>query len=166
MKKIVDTFSDASKKFSLKINTKNTEVLYQPNSTRTWGQVIMVDRNNLDSVPEFTYIGHTLSSNGCIAAEIQRRMVNASRSFGRLRQILWNNYHISSPVKVTIYYEMLLTTLFYEAETWIIYKRRVKSCMLSWCDIMRSIMDSTWKDKVPNKKYVIGQGCPLWKIFW
>ena len=34
MQKIVDAFSDASKKFDLKINIKKTEVLYQPNSTR------------------------------------------------------------------------------------------------------------------------------------
>ena len=35
MHKIVDAFSDASKKFGLKINIKKTEVLYQSNSTRT-----------------------------------------------------------------------------------------------------------------------------------
>ena len=35
MQKIVDVFTDASKKFGLKINIKKTEVLYQPNSTKT-----------------------------------------------------------------------------------------------------------------------------------
>ena len=35
MQNIVDAFSNASKKFGLKINIKKTEVLYQPNSTRT-----------------------------------------------------------------------------------------------------------------------------------
>ena len=35
MQKIVDAFSDASKKFGLKINMKKTEVLYKSNSTRT-----------------------------------------------------------------------------------------------------------------------------------
>ena len=34
MQKIVDGFSDASKKFGLKINTKKTEVLYQPEMER------------------------------------------------------------------------------------------------------------------------------------
>ena len=33
--KIVDAFSDASKKFCLKINNKKIEVLYQHNSTKT-----------------------------------------------------------------------------------------------------------------------------------
>ena len=35
MQKIVDAFSDASKKFGLKINTKKTEAVYQPSSKRT-----------------------------------------------------------------------------------------------------------------------------------
>ena len=85
MQKIVDAFSDASKTFGLKINTKKTEVLYQPNSTRTREEDIMVDGNKLNSVLEFTYLGSTTSSNGCIDDEIQRRIAKISASFGRLR---------------------------------------------------------------------------------
>ena len=62
MQKIVDAFSDASKKFGLKINIKKTEVLYQSNSTRTREEDIMVDGNKLNSVLEFTYLGSTISS--------------------------------------------------------------------------------------------------------
>ena len=35
MQKVVDAFSDASRKFALNININKTEVLYQPNPTRT-----------------------------------------------------------------------------------------------------------------------------------
>ena len=48
MQKIVGAFSDASKKFGLKINIKKTEVLYQPNSTRTREADTMVDGNKLN----------------------------------------------------------------------------------------------------------------------
>ncbi|KAK2171023.1 hypothetical protein NP493_1110g00025 [Ridgeia piscesae] len=48
MQKIVDAFSDALKKFGLKINIKKTEMLYQPNSTRTREEDIMVDGNKLE----------------------------------------------------------------------------------------------------------------------
>ena len=58
MQKIVDAFSNVSKKFGLKINIKKTEVLYQPNSTRTREEDIMVDGNKLNSVMEFTYLGN------------------------------------------------------------------------------------------------------------
>ena len=79
----MDAFSKASKKFGLKINIKKTEV---PNSTRTREEDIMVDGNKLNSVLEFTYLGSTISSNGCIDDEIQRRVAMASASFARLRQ--------------------------------------------------------------------------------
>ena len=80
MQKIVDALSEASKKFGLKINIKKTEVLYQPNSTRTREEDIMVDGNKLNSVLEFTYLESTISSNGCIDDEIQWRMAKASAS--------------------------------------------------------------------------------------
>ena len=60
IQKIVDAFSDASKKFGLKINIKKTEVLYQSNSTRTREEDIMVDGKKLNSVLECTYIGSTI----------------------------------------------------------------------------------------------------------
>ena len=55
--------------FGLKINIKNTKVLYQPNSTRTREKDIMVDGNKLNYVPEFTCLGTTISSNGRIDTE-------------------------------------------------------------------------------------------------
>ena len=59
MQKIVEAFSDLSNKFSLKISIKKTDVLYQPNSTRTREEDTMFDGNKLKSVPEFTYLGRT-----------------------------------------------------------------------------------------------------------
>ena len=113
MQKIVD----ASKKFGLKkLTAQETEVLYQSNSTRTREDDIMVDGNELNSVQEFTYLGSTITSNGCIDDEIQRRMAKASTSFGRLRQRLWNNHHVSMRVKGNIYRAIVFSTLLYGAE--------------------------------------------------
>ena len=73
MQKIVNAFSDASNKFGLKINIKKTEELYLTNSTTTREEDFMIDGNKLNSVLEFTYLGRTIASNGCIDDEIQRR---------------------------------------------------------------------------------------------
>jgi len=66
MQKIVDAFSDASKKFGLKINIKKTKVLHQHNSTGTREEDILVDGNKLNSVQEFTYLGRTISNNDAL----------------------------------------------------------------------------------------------------
>ena len=87
----------------------------------------MVDENKLNSALDFTYIGSTISSNGCIDDEIQRRMAKARASFGRLRQRLWNNHHVSMRVKGKIYRAIVLPTVLYGAEAWTMYRRQVKN---------------------------------------
>ena len=162
MQKIVDVFSDASKKFGLKINIKKTEVLYQPNSTRTREEDIMVDGNMLNSVLEFTYLGRTrpISSNGCTDDEIQNRVAKASASFGRLRQRLWNNHHVSMRVKGKIHRKIVLSTLLYGAEAWTVYRRQVKKLHAFMMRNLRSTMRITWMDKVTNKDILERAGLP------
>ena len=160
MQNIVDAFSNASKKFGLKINIKKTEVLYQPNSIRTREEDIMVDGNKLNSVLEFTYLRSTISSDGCVNDEIQRRMAKASASFGRLRQRLWNNHHVSMRVKGKIYRAIVLSTLLYGAEAWTVYRRQVKKLHAFMMRHLRSIMRITWMDKVTNKEILERTGLP------
>ena len=78
----------------------------------------MVDGNKLNSVLEFTYLGSTISSNGCIDEEILRRTAKARASFGRLRQRLWNNNHVFMQVKGKIYRAIVLSALLYGASAW------------------------------------------------
>ena len=160
MQKIVDAFSDALKKFGLKININKTEVLYQPNCTRPREKDIIVDGNKLNSVLEFTYLGSTISSNGCIDDEIQRRMAKANASFGRLRKRLWNNHHVSMRVKCKIYRAIVLSTLLCGAEAWTVYIRLVKKLHAFTMRYMRSIMRITWMDKVTNKEILERTGLP------
>ena len=165
MQTIVDDFSYVSKKFGLKINIKKTEVLYQPNSTRTREEDIMVDGNKLNSVLEFTYFGSTISSNGCIDDEIQRRMAKAIASFGRLRQRFWYNHHVSMRVKGNIYRAIVLSTLLYRAEAWTVYRRQVKKLHAFMMRHLRSIMRKTWMDKVTNKEILERTGLPSMENF-
>ena len=160
MQKIVDAFSDASKKIGLRINIKKTEMLYQHNSTRTREEDIMADRNKLNSVPEFTYLGSTISRFGRIDDETQRRMDKASASFGRLRQIHWNNRHVSMQVKGKIYRAVVLYTRGLDS----VQTTGEKAACLHDATL-GSIMRIIWTDKLTTRKYSNGQGCHLFKIF-
>ena len=120
----------------------------------------MVDGNKLNSVLEFTYLGSTISRDGRIDAEIQKRMAKASSSFGRLRQRLWNNHHVSTRVKGKIYSAIVLTTLLYGAEAWTVYKRQVKQLHAFMMRHLRSILRITWQDKVSNKEILDRTGLP------
>ncbi|KAK2173964.1 hypothetical protein NP493_840g00021 [Ridgeia piscesae] len=120
----------------------------------------MVDGNKLNSVLEFTYLGSTISSNGCIGDEKQMRMATASASFGRLRQRLWNNHHVSMQVKGKIYRAIVLSTLLYGAEAWTMYRRQVKKLHVFMIRHLRLIMRITWMDKVTKKEILEQTGLP------
>ena len=128
---------------SLKINIKKTEVLHQPNSTRTREEDIMVDGNKLNSV------------HWRLNTEAK-----ASTSFGRLRQRLWNNHHVSMRVKGKIYRAIVLSILLYGAEAWTVYRRQVKQLHAFMMRHLRSIMRITWMDKVTNKEILERTGLP------
>ena len=120
----------------------------------------MVDGNKLNSVLEFTYLGNTISSNGCIDDEIQRRMAKPSASFGRLRQRLWNNHHVSMQVKGKIYRAIVLSTLLCGAKAWTVYRRQAKKLHVFMMRQLRSIMRITRMDKVTNNEILERTGLP------
>ena len=64
-------------------------------------------------------------------------------SFGRLRQRLWKNHHVTMRVKGKIYRAILLSTL--------LYRRQVKKLHGFVMRHLRSIIKITWMDEVTNK---------------
>jgi len=108
--------------------------------------------------------GRTISGNGCIEDEIQRRMAKTSASFGRLCQKLWNKHHVSMRFKGKIYRAVVLSTLLYGAEAWTVYRRHVKKLHAFVMRHLCSIMKLTWMDKVANKEILERTELP-WKIF-
>ena len=82
IQQMLNTFSEALKKFGLTINIKKTELLYQSDRAKWSKEVdITVDGVKLNSVPEFTYLGSTASNDGMIDVEIQGRMAKARASY-------------------------------------------------------------------------------------
>ena len=155
MQKIVDAFSDASKKFGLKINIKKTEVLYQPNSTRTREEDIMVDGNKLNSVLEFTYLGSTISSNGCIDDEIGR-MAKASASFGDYARDSGTTTMCPCGLKARYTVQSCCPPSYTEPRP----GRQVKKLHAFIMRHLRSIMRITWMDKVTNEDILERTGLP------
>ena len=87
-------------------------------------------------------------------------MAKASASFGRLRQRLGNNHHVSMWVKGKIYRAIVLSTLLYGAEAWTVYIRQMKKLHAFKMRHLRSIMRITWMDKVTNKEILERTGLP------
>ena len=121
MQRLVDRFSSAADQFSLKINIKKTECLFQPvkniSITQTPTVDIIVHDEALLQTKSFVYLGSTITDNARFDSEFTFQMGKSSAAYGKLRERLWDNHHVSLRVKLKVYKAIVLSTLLYGAET-------------------------------------------------
>ena len=163
MQLLVDRFARAAAQFSLKINIKKTECLYQPIKLlqpQPEPEVITINQEPLVQATNFTYLGSTVSSNAKLDKEIRNRLGKASTAFGNLRQRLWNNRHVSIRAKCKVYRAVVLSTLLYGAEAWTIYRVEVKKLHAYMMRQLRDIMGVKWYDKITNDEILSRANLP------
>ena len=80
--------------------------------------VPLVDGGTIDCVPQFTYLGGIVNCDGALDREVVQRIAKASRIFGCLRIPIFQCRRLSLRIKILVYRAVVLTTLFYGAETW------------------------------------------------
>jgi len=108
----MDCFSRACDNFGLIINTKKTEVMYQPTPGQPYQEPhITVKGQELQAVDSFTYLGSTLSRAVNIDAEVINRIAKASSAFGRLRENVWERRGLSLSTKLKVYPPLRLRDL-------------------------------------------------------
>ena len=80
MQREMDRFSQACDLFGLTVNTKKTEVMYQPAPRKPYQDPhITVKGEKLNAAQNFTYLGSTLSRAVNVDAEVSNRIAKASR---------------------------------------------------------------------------------------
>jgi len=153
MQVLVDRFSAAAKQFSLKINIRKTECLYQP--VKNVNPVpspkeINVEGEGLVQCKNFVYLGSTISSNARLEHEISLRMGKASAAYGLLKTRLWENHRVTTRIKCKVYRAVVLSSLLYGAETWTVYRSQVQKLHAYMMRHLRQIMGIVWQDKITN----------------
>ena len=162
MQVLVNRFVQTAKQFSLKINIKKTECLYQPPKflATSSPQNIIIDGEPLVRCKTFRYLGSTVAENARLEDEITLRMGKASVVFRNLQSRLWANRHVSIHVKCKVYRATVLAALLYGAETWPIYRVQVKKLQAYVMRQLRSIMGISWRDRVTNIEVLEKAGLP------
>ena len=102
------------------------------------------------TVHKFTYLGSTLSRNVRIDDEVVLRIAKASATFGNLRGKVWEREGLSTQTKLKVYKAVLLPSLLYSCETWIVYSCHLKSLNNLHLKCLRKILKICWQDKVPD----------------
>ena len=94
--------------------------------------------------------GRTLSRSVHINDETHARIAKASSAFGRLRLSVWELKGVSLSTKLSVYKDIVLTTLLYASETWTVYQRHAKKLNRFHLNCLCKLLRVKWQDKVPD----------------
>ena len=83
----------------------------------------------------------------------------ASAAFGRLETRLWKERGVRLSTKVAVYKAVVTTTLLYGCESWITYRRHIRSLDQFHMRCLHRIARITWQDKTPNTEVL--QRCEI-----
>ncbi|BHF80014.1 hypothetical protein SprV_0702313800 [Sparganum proliferum] len=108
---------------------------------------ISVNATQLQVVDNFTYLGKNLFRNTKIDDEIVRRISKASQAFGRLQNTVWNRHGLHLNTKLKMYKAVILPTLLYGVETWMVYKKQAPRLSHFHLSCLRRISDTDVLDR-------------------
>jgi len=79
----------------------------------------------LNSVDKFCYLGSYLANTIAVDSDINSRLAKAGDAFGKLQRRLWSEHSVSLPIMIAVYQAVVLSTLLYGCESWVLYRRSV-----------------------------------------
>ena len=112
---------------------------------------ISIDGTTLKPVDHFTYLGSVISNDASIDKDVDNRLaIKASGSFGRLKNRVWKNHSLRLSTKILVYKAVVITTLLYGSEAWVLYRRQVKLLERFHQRCFLSILQIKWQDRKTN----------------
>ena len=110
--------------FGLKINTKKTELMYQPHPTNNLyprNTDMLINGEALRCTDSFTYLGSAVTNSNSSDLEIERHVQSASKPFDALQKHLWSHHDVKLCTKIKVYNTAILPVLLYSTETMTLY---------------------------------------------
>ena len=157
LQRVTSCFARSAKLFGLEVSLKKTEVLYQPAPCDEYHPPrIYIDNETLKPVLQFKYLGSIISSDAQVDADIDNRLSNASRAFGRLQTTVWKSRQLKQQTKLSLYRAVVLTTLLYGSESWVTRRHHIKQLERFHQRCLRNILRIKWWDFIPNSE-VLGK---------
>ena len=87
-----------------------------------------------------------------VSKDLDNRLPKASSSFGRLSKRVWQRYSLRLSTKIQVYRAVVVTTLLYGAETWVLYRKQIGLLERFHQRCLRSILGIKWQDHMSNEE--------------
>ncbi|VDP51396.1 unnamed protein product [Schistosoma margrebowiei] len=110
---------------------------------------ITIDREDLEDVKTFTYLGSIIDEHGGSDADVKARIGKARAAYLQLRNI-WNSKQLSTNTKIRIFNTNVKTVLLCGAETWRTTKAIIQKIQVFINSCLRKILQIRWPGTINN----------------
>lgn len=117
---------------------------------------LQLENGSVEMVDTFQYLGSCIDASGDMKKEISSRIAKASRAFGCLRKPIFLDKSLSIPTKRAVYCAVVLSVLFYGAETWTLKAEHTRRLRSFHNRCIRIILGVTryeqWKQRLSSRR--------------
>ena len=100
----------------------------------------------------FTYLGSVITNDATVSKDLYNRLSKVCSSSGRLSKRVWQSHSLSLSTKIQVYRAVVVSTLLYGAETWVLYRKQIRLLERFHQCCLRSILGTEWQDHVSNEE--------------
>ena len=138
-------------RIGLHVNAKKTKVMKLNSKTNA---ELKINNNTIEEVPEFTYLGSKITSDGDSTSDVESRLSKARSAFASLRNI-WKSTVISTKTKIRIFKSNIIGVLLYGSESWKVTKNIITKLDVIQTKCLRRILKIFWPNTIRNKDLYI-----------
>ena len=102
-----------------------------------------------------TYLGSVISIDATATKDVESRLAKASISFGRPQKRAWKNHSLRIETEIKVYRAVVISTLFYGSEAWVLYRKHVNLLEQFHQRCLRSILGIQWQDNTTNEEVLV-----------
>jgi hypothetical protein len=139
---MLQQLADESDKAGLTMNLTKTKIM----SNSTQQDIIIVNKEQIEYVHEYVYLGQLISTEDCMKKEIERRITNTWKRYWSLSEVM-KNKEMPMKEKRKVYNMCILPCLLYGCQTWALTEQLANKIKVFQNGIERSTIGVKRKDR-------------------
>ena len=147
---MLEDLNNEGKRDGMKLHKKKTKIMCNEVARSRLRTGVMIDREHLEEVTEYKYLGRLVASGNDISKEIAQRITSGWRRYGEYSYFL-KDRKIPLCLKRTIMDTVILPAMTYGAETCDLTKHHEKKLAVAQRSMDRLLLNITKRDKIRNE---------------
>ncbi|CAH1250247.1 Hypp8829 [Branchiostoma lanceolatum] len=164
----VSAFDGTYSRFGLTSNVGKTKILAQgaPGQPPPDTSNVCLRGQALETVEAFPYLGSYLSNDCTAQKDIDNKIRAEHAAFGRLSKRASLNHDLNLNTKIMVFRAIVLSTLLYFSEVWVLYRSDIKQLERFQQQKLRVILKVKWQDLVTNEAVLLRANLSASRLRW